>query len=62
MSAAASALRARADTIIALTGYAQQDRERADERSFDSYVVKPCPHPELLKLLDRVLADAGPRL
>ena len=47
--------------IIALTGYAQQDRERSDERSFDSYVVKPCPHPELLKLLDRVLADAGPR-
>ena len=47
--------------IIALTGYAQQDRERSDERSFDNYLVKPCPHPELLKLLDSVMTNAGPR-
>jgi signal transduction histidine kinase len=38
--------------IIALTGYGQHDRGRLDDHGFDNYVVKPCPLPELLRLLD----------
>ncbi len=45
--------------IIALTGYGQHDRGRLDIHGFDNYIVKPCPLPELLRILDS--ATRGPR-
>jgi signal transduction histidine kinase len=45
--------------IIALTGYGQHDRGRLDTHGFDNYIVKPCPLPELLRILDS--ATRGPR-
>jgi CheY-like chemotaxis protein len=41
--------------IIALTGYGQQDRDRLEDRGFDNYIVKPCPLPELLRLIDSAI-------
>jgi len=46
-------------TIIALTGYGRHDRGRLDVHGFDNYIVKPCPLPELLRILES--ATLGPR-
>ena len=45
--------------IIALTGYGQPDRGRLELHGFDNYIVKPCPLPELLRILES--ASLGPR-
>jgi CheY-like chemotaxis protein len=45
----------RTSPIIALTGYGQQDRGRLEDRGFDNYIVKPCPLPELLRLIDSAM-------
>jgi signal transduction histidine kinase len=47
--------------IIALTGYGQHDRTRLDDHGFDNYVVKPCPLPELLRVLDAASSGAQAR-
>jgi len=40
-------------TLVAVTGWGQQeDRQRAREAGFDTHVVKPVEHEDLLKLLD----------
>jgi signal transduction histidine kinase len=49
-------------SIMALTGYGQPDRSRLDDWGFDNYVVKPCPLPELLRLLDGATARASLRI
>ena len=45
--------------IIALTGYGQPDRGRLEFHGFDNYIVKPCPLPELLRILES--ATSAPR-
>jgi signal transduction histidine kinase/ActR/RegA family two-component response regulator len=40
-------------TLVAVTGWGQQkDRQRAREAGFDTHIVKPVDHEDLLKLLD----------
>jgi len=46
--------------LIALTGYGSpSDRARAAAAGFDEHLVKPVGHDELLRVIERLLGDAG---
>ena len=45
-------------TLIALTGWGQkEDRERSKDAGFDTHLVKPVDHDELLKLVEATQHD-----